>query len=145
MSKKTIATLIGLIGTILIIIFSLGLGSSGGPINEKPTSQVQTDTPQIVSSQPEKDGTVGPNQPVQITFNISLESTGEFKNKWDPKKEVDLKLSDDRKTITITPRGGWDLGQGYTLTIGADTKFDGKKTLGHDELLNFKSIDYQGV
>lgn len=108
---------------------------------------VQTDKPQIVSVKPDLKNSpiILPNQVIEITFNIELENSGEFKNKIDTFKDYAVKLSDDRKTAIISPTKSYDLGKSYTLFISKDSKFIGGKRLDNDEHFEFRTIDYHGV
>src|SRR5260221_6155349 len=74
----------------------------------KPTSSQkqtsQTDSPHVISTKPDplEDNIVGASDPVEITFNRSIENTGEFKLKIEPKIDFSVTLSSDRKTATIS-------------------------------------------
>lgn len=140
--KQKIIAIVTVIGLILIYIFQRGLyGSSPQAL------QVKNEGPQVVSTKPSPlDQTVLlPSQPVEITFNYPLQNTGEFKNRIEPKIDYKVELSSDRKTAKIIFLKPMDLGQGYTLFVLPDTKFDGAGNLGQDLVFHFKTISYKGI
>ncbi len=153
--KKIIIAVIVAVGAILIFIFQHGLYNQ--PVSQNINSLQQTtnkpqpansnEEPKVVSTKPDSlDGsTILPNQVIEITFNRPLENVGEFKNRIDPKSDISIKLSNDRKTAIITPQKPYALGGGFTLFILPDSKFDGKKTLGKDIIFHFNTIGYKGV
>jgi hypothetical protein len=153
--KQMLAAVVAVVGVILIIIFRFGFGAQQPILDNgqqpQEVTQQQTNNPeeiQVVSTNPKNlDGaTILPNQSIEITFNRALENEPETKRQWDPEDtDVKTELSTDRKTVKFTPNKPFILGQGYTLTIKPDTKFDGKKTLGKDLIYHFKTISYSGV
>lgn len=152
MLNKNIAVIIAL-GLALIAIFSHGLYvKPGDPPTTQTSSQIspspsQNEEPKVTATYPDPldQAILTPSQSFNITFNYPLENQGELKLKFDPKLDYKIELSADRKTAKISPTSSFQIGNTYTLTIGPDTKFDGKKTLGHDILYHLKTIDYQGV
>lgn len=147
--KQKIAIIIAIIGAVLLFIFNRGLYSNppSSQSSDTESNQVQNQDPKIVSTKPSPldQGTILPNQSIEITFNLPIQNTGEFKNTMDPKIDYKIELSSDRKTVIITPDKPFQLGTGYTLFIKPDTKFDGAKNLNRDIQLHFKTIDYKGV
>jgi hypothetical protein len=148
MSTKTkiIAAIIA-IGAILIAIFQFGLG---GPGTERGSEVLQTDSPVVMATSPEamkekKTVVVLPTQTIEITFNQPLENVPETKIVIEPKADYKVELSGDRKTLKIIPVTPYALGQGYSLFVKGETKFDGKKTLGSDVDFHFATISYNGV
>lgn len=148
--KQKIMIAIGIIGAILILIFQRGFSSS--PAAEKISVenkqvQVQTDKPELVSTNPSPlDETIlWAQQSIELNFNLPLENAPEFKHKIEPKYDYKIELSDDRKTIKITPIKPLPLGQTFTLTISKETKFDNKKFMDKDYTFHFKTIEYKGV
>lgn len=111
------------------------------------TKVIQTDTPQIVSTKPDPldEAVVIPTQVVEISFNIPIENIGEFKYELTPKAKYKSKLSDDRKTVILTPEPTWPVGTTFTLNVSPLTKFDGGKRLKDGFIIHFKTIDYKGV
>lgn len=148
MSTKTkIIAAVVAIGVILIAIFQFGLG---GPGAERGVDTVQTESPVVVATNPaamkeKKTVVVLPTQSIEITFNQPLENVPETRITIEPKADYKVELSSDKKTIKIIPITPYSLGQGYSLFIKADTKFDGKKTLGSDVDFHFATISYNGV
>lgn len=150
--KQKIMAIAAVAGAVLILIFQRGLSGKSEAPASNPTPQAQkqevnSGEPQVVATKPENlDGTtILANQTIEITFNSPLENRGEFKNRIDPEAEVEIKLSEDRKTAKIIPTKPYKLGTGFTLFIKPDTKFDGKKQLGRDIIYHFKTINYKGV
>jgi hypothetical protein len=148
MSTKTkIIAAVVAIGVILIAIFQFGLG---GPGAERGVDTIQTESPVVVATNPaamkeKKTVVVLPTQSIEITFNQPLENVPETRITIEPKADYKVELSSDKKTIKIIPVTPYSLGQGYSLFIKADTKFDGKKTLGSDVDFHFATISYNGV
>lgn len=134
--------IVAAVGLLLIYIFQQGLAGKA------PESQnAEEENPRIVSTSPAPlDQTVLlPTQSFEITFNLPLQNNGEFKNRIEPDLEYKVELSSDRKTARITPLKPLALGQGYTLFILPDTKFDGAKNLNQELIFHFKTISYKGI
>ena len=148
MSTKTkIIAIVLAIGAILIAIFKFGLGGMATP---RPSDTSQSDSITVVSTNPaplkeKKEVVVLPTQPIEVTFNQPLENIPETRITIEPKADVKVELSGDKKTLKITPNTPFALGQGYTMFIKGETKFDGKKTLGSDIDFHFATISYNGV
>lgn len=140
---------------VLIVVLILCVaGGAWYIIHKNPASVVnqtsstsQNDTPHIVSTNPDplEDNIVSSTQTIEITFNRSLENIGEFKLRIDPKIDVKVELSPDRKTAKIIPKKPLKLGVTYTLFIGTDTKFDGVGAWGQEKIYHFKTVTYRGV
>ena len=129
-TKAKIIAVIVAIGAILIAVFQFGLGGNGTP---RPSEISQSDSPVVTATNPaamkeKKTVVVLPTQPIEITFNQPLENVPETRITIEPKADYKVELSGDKKTIKIIPVTPYSLGQGYSLFIKADTKFDGKKT-----------------
>ncbi|MBI4038669.1 hypothetical protein HY384_01785 [Candidatus Daviesbacteria bacterium] len=158
MFKKPIVKLI----IVLIIIF-LGIWliiqqlktPKDNPISTSADNQTSSvvsekDPPKIVSTKPDslkdtEDTIVSATEVLEITFNRSIENVGEFKLRIEPKTEVKVELSGDRKTAKIIPVKPYDLGSTYTLFIGTETKFDGVGRWGQEKIFHFRTIKYTGV
>lgn len=140
---------VGLI--LLIIAFGIIWSKNQQQVPAEPSISDNTtqenDSPQIVSTKPDplEEAIVGANETIEITFNRPLENVGEFKVRIEPKIEYKLELSQDRKTAKIIPLKPYELGTGYTLFIGHDTKFDGVGAWGQEKIYHFKTIRYRGV
>lgn len=129
-------------------IFALGFGSKQVPANEpNGLSQNQSPNPHVVSTNPNplENTTIVPTQELEITFSHPIENKGEVKYILDPIANVSIRLSDDRKTIKVVPVKPFNLGQGYTLSIKQDTKFDEGKRQDGDAVFHFTTIPYKGV
>lgn len=150
MSKKIIL--------LLIIFLALGIGLIyGKKIYNKPnvnpievkqaTSASANEPPRIVSTNPDplEDNVVSSTQTVEITFNRSLENAGEFKLRIEPKINIKIELSEDRKVARIIPVKPFGLGTTYTIFIGPDSKFDGVGPWGQEKIFHFRTIKYSGV
>lgn len=157
--KQKIMILLAIIGAVLIALFQHGLYSKSPlsfntispspPIVSTPTltPQPSLTEPQIIATDPPNlnDAIILPNQEIKLTFNLPLENVGEFKNRLEPFTDLQVKLSDDRKTAIISPKQTFKLGTSYTLFIKPDSKFDGHIILQHDIIFHFRTIDYKGV
>jgi len=145
-----IATAIGL---LLIIAAKIGLSapSSVPKVPESATintvSSKDSNQVNLVSTSPSPldQATILPNQTITITFDQPAQNAPELKVKIDPQIDINTELSDDRKTLKVSPKTTFGLKQGYTLTIPTEAKFDGDKKLDHDLIFHFTTIDYQGV
>lgn len=150
--KQKIMIAIGIIGAILILIFQRGFSSSPAaekiPLESKQTqTQVQTDKPELISTNPSPldESILWAEQPIEFNFNLPLENAPEFKHKIEPRYEYKIDLINDKKTIIITPTKPLPLGQTFTLSISKETKFDNKKFMDKDYTFHFKTIEYKGV
>ena len=144
---------VAIIGAILILVFQKGLLSKPAPeensSNSESTKQeIPTDAkPQIVSTRPDplENAIVSGTETVEITFNRPLENVGEFKFRMEPEIEYKIELSQDRKTAKIVPVKPYQLGSGYTIFIGPETKFDGVGRWGEEKIFHFRTITYRGI
>lgn len=154
--KQKIMIGIGIIGTILILIFQRGFSGSPAvekiPLENKQTQvqtqvQAQINKPELISTNPNllNEAILWAQQPIELTFNLPLENVPETKYRIEPSYENKAELVNDKKTIRITPVKSLPLGQTFTLFISKDTKFDGKKILDKDYSFHFKTIEYKGV
>lgn len=146
-TKAKIIAVVVTIGAILIAIFQFGLG---GAVTPRPADLSTSDSITVVSTNPsqmkeKKTVVVLPTQTIEISFNQPLENLPETKIVIEPKADYKVELSDDRKTLKIIPVTPYALGQGYSLFVKGETKFDGKKTLGSDVDFHFATISYNGV
>lgn len=147
--SKLIAFIIGL-GLILIAIFQFGLGGTPVPVVNNET-QTNPSDPSVISSDPKElyikePLVVSPNQVLTLNFNTPLLNGPEMKITLEPKHEVDVKLSEDYKSVIITPKSPYKLGQGYTLFISRDAKLrEEGKTLGKEYDFHFNVINYSGI
>lgn len=146
--KQKIIAVILVVGGILIAIFQRGFSSkpvdSGIPgsakiINEQGVRVIKT-SPEIL-----EDAVLTPNQTVELTFNKPLVNTAEIKMVVEPKIDLKIELSADKKTVKFSPSKGFELGQGYTLKITSETKFEDKTHPDGDLIYHFKTISYNGV
>jgi len=114
-----------------------------------PASQPQAQSVNVtvVSTSPTPlDGaTITPVQPVSITFSEPIQNKDEFRSQIDPKIDYTVKLSDDKKTATITPDKPYGFDQQYTFSVSQDTKFDGGKKLDGGKSFGYRTIKYSGV
>lgn len=108
-----------------------------------PTNTTEAVT--VVSASPLNNSTILPTQSVSLTFNRSALNGPELKIRIDPSVSFEVNLSNYNKTVTISFPKPLALGQGYTLFIPAEAKFEGGKTLGQDYSYYFATISYQGV
>ena len=146
--KKKIITAVVIVGALLMAFFALGFGGKQVPANQpNGLSQNQSQNPHVVSTNPSplENTTIVPTQPIEVTFSHPIENTGEIKYRLEPNTDITLTLSDDRKTLKIVPKSSFELGQGYTLFIQQDTKFDEGKRQDSDAIFHFTTIPYKGV
>lgn len=144
---------------LFIIILGLGILSlffffrpKFKPSESKPApvpvnQDEQSNSPKIVSTKPDPldESIISATEIIEITFNRPLENVGEFKVRIEPEVQYKLELSSDRKTGKIIPVKPYDLGAGYTLFIGPETKFDGVGRWGEEKIFHFRTIQYRGV
>ena len=148
---KIIAFVVG-IGLILIIIFKFGFdGRPIGVTEDQQPAGNNSNNPALISSEPKelfekKQLIFKPDQVIKLNFNVALQNGPETKLRLDPPHEFEVKLSDDYKSVTITPKKPYKLGQGYTLFLSSDTKLqENGKTLGKDYDMHFNVISYSGI
>lgn len=146
MKNKIIVGAILIIGAVFAYLFFIKTPTKSVQ-TKVPTSVTQTDKPQVVSTVPDslEDTIVPATQVVEITFNRSLENSGEFKLKIEPKIDFKIELSQDRKTARIITSKPYELGSTYTLFIGPETKFDGVGRWGEEKVFHIHTIKYRGV
>lgn len=149
--KQKLITGIVVIGLILIAVFQKGSDNKKSEVGNQSSDKKQetqvSDEPRLVSTNPSplNNATILPTQTVEFTFNQPLENRGELKFEIKPTAQVDIQLSNDKKTAKIIPTKPYLLGQTYTINIKTDTKFDNKKRLPDGLNFTFKTIDYRGV
>ena len=146
--KKTVIGIVGVIGALLILIFAHGLSTSAPKAQEIKSTSQQSNKVDLVSTNPANldNSTISPNQTIQLTFNSPIdEQYQKFQISLDPNIDYQTQLTDDKKTLTITPDKGFGFGQGYTLTIKSGNKFLNGQTLDHDITIHFTTTQYSGV
>lgn len=142
---------------LFLIILIIGIIFFYSQYNKEDTTEkiqvnknsvtAQNDPPKIVSTKPEPlaEAIISATEIIEITFNRPLQNIGEFKVRIEPEIKYKVELSPDRKSAKIIPLSPYDLGRGYTLYIGAETKFDGVGRWGEDKTYHFRTISYRGV
>lgn len=148
LKQKLIGAVIG-IGLLLIAIFKFGLNGTPVPVvnNETNTST----EPEIISSDPpqifkKEKLIVGPDKVITLNFSVPLLNAPETKVSIKPEHDIDIKLSDDYKSIIITPKVPYKLGEEYTILVSREAKLrDDGKILGKDYNFNFNIINYSGI
>lgn len=149
MTKKVIiAIVIATVGLLLILLSKLGLYVPAADTTNAPsTFQEVTEKPKLVSTEPAfSEATVLlPTQKVVLNFSRALVNEPETKVKFDPTLDYDLKLSNDNKTATITPKATYPIGADITLFVMSDTKFQNSEKMDGDVVLHFKTLDYRGI
>lgn len=113
---------------------------------EQGSSSPQNDSPAIISTKPDplEGAVIGGSETIELTFNKPLVNDP-ARVVIEPKVDFTVELSTDHKTIKITPKQPFPLGQGYTLTIKAGYGFDTREKLDQDIIFHFRTIKYQGV
>lgn len=148
MNSKKIIIIIVIASVFFIFVFYKLLA---GNINKNSVSESKKDeamqTGVVVTGtnpDPLENIIITENQIIKISFSDPLENIGEIKYKIDPKVELKVELSADRKTATLTPVKKFDLGNTYTLFITPDSKFDGGKRLSSDKVYHFRTVAFRG-
>lgn len=139
--------------TVIIVIIVITLRNSpakdtSNQPSPTPTTQVQqNESPKIISTKPDplEEAIISASEVIEITFNRPLENSGEFKVRIDPKIDFKVELSGDRKTAKIISIKPYELGAGYTLFIGTETKFDGVGRWGEEKIYHFSTVKYRGI
>lgn len=137
-----------ILGIILIAVFKEGFCKNSVNTNQISNTQTQNQSPKIIATEPSPldETTLLPTQTISVTFNLPLENLPELRYSIEPAIDLSVELSDDKKTIKFTPKENFALGQGYSLHIKSETKFEGKRTLGPEEkVFHFTTISYKGV
>jgi hypothetical protein len=143
-STKLTFAAIGL-GVLLFFIFQ------PKPTQPKPAStpspSVESSEPHLVSTNPTslEGTTVTPTQAIELTFNQPLVNEPYTLIRLEPEMDFKVTLTNENKTVKITPAENYKFGSGYTLTVDSLTKFQGDKTLGQNLLFHFKTVSYSGV
>ena len=132
---------------ILIITALLLAVKNLQPQENNPEKDTLQEAPKIVSTKPDPldENIITAEQIIEITFNRTVENTGELKIRIEPQTDFKTELSGDRKTARIIPRKPYALGTTYTLFIGPETKFDGVGRWGEEKVFHFRTIQYRGV
>jgi len=147
-SKTKLTILIIILAVVAFILLRPKQENETYQPSPTPVTQVQqNDSPRIVSTKPEplENAIISASDVIEITFNRPLENVGEFKLRIEPKVDVKVELSSDRKTAKIIPVKPYELGAGYTIFIGPDSKFDGVGEWRQDSSFHFRTIRYRGV
>lgn len=140
MKKITLVFIVIMIVTTIIFLLK-------GNTPKQPVPTSQPESPRIVSTKPNplENAVVSATEIVEITFNRPLENIGEFKFRIDPKSEIKIELSPDRKTAKIIPQTPFELGVTYTIFIGPETKFDKAGNWGKEAIYHFQTVKFRGI
>jgi hypothetical protein len=150
LKQKIIGAVIA-IGVILFAIFKFGLGGAPTPVADQQINQpipageirlIGTNPPELLEK---KEIIIIPTQTIEFTFNERLENAPETRIVLDPVADVEIKISDDKKSAKIIPTKPYKLGQGFTVFIKGETKFEGGKKLDRDYDFHFNTINYSGI
>lgn len=141
MKNKIIS--VSIFGLIIIYIFIHNFSFK----NSQPLPSPTPINPTITSTNPLplEGALISPTQSISVSFSQPLQNLPEFRYKMDPTVDLNVKLSDDRKTVTFTPKKFFDLSAAYTLFVYRDSKFDNKKLLDQDYIFHFHTPTYTGV
>lgn len=144
--KQKIIGLIVIIGAALIMIFQGGFYPKNS-VSKSETIKTQSNQPELISTNPSPldKAIIWGMQPIEIAFNLPLENIPEMKYKWEPKADIKAELSGDKKTVKFTPVAPLPLGTEFILSIPAEAKFEGGKTLGKGYSFHIKTIEYRGI
>ncbi len=148
-TKIAVIILILLLAGGFVVIKKYNLLHSAQSTNLKvqQSSTPTSESPKIISTKPDplEDTIISATDSIEITFNRPLQNSGEFKLRIEPKTDVKIDLSSDRKTAKIIPVKPFGLGVTYTIFIGPDTKFDVTGNWNQDKMYHFKTVKYTGV
>lgn len=139
----------------LIILFLAGLGVFLFATNKNPSfvAPIQSEdvkTPEkdvaIISTDPSplENIIITKDQVIKISFSSNLENVPEFRYDINPKINLKVELSSDKRTISFTPEKGFVLGTAYTLGVSIDTKFEGGKKLKEGRIYHFQTVAFRG-
>lgn len=150
---KSVNTKVLIILVILLVAGVVFYFKSSKPTNQETTPEqpktnnTQSDQPQLVSTDPSplENATILPTQQIKLTFSHPIENGGEFKYKIEPELEHKISLSEDRKTVIISPIDAYPAGSSFNLFIQPETKFDGGKKFNNDPIFHLNTIKYRGV
>ncbi len=151
--KKIIILLVIIVGAVLLFLNKELLLSVKAPdsndTNQSNTENFPPDKIRLVSTNPagllEGTQTILPTQTIEITFSHPLENRDELKRELSPDAGYDINLINDKKTAVIKPKIAYPAGTEFSLIIHSNSKFDGKKELGDQYILHFKTIDHKGI
>ncbi len=149
MNKKNVAIFVLLL--ISVTISGIYLSSQKMSVKQQEPSKIiakdeqDPDQARAISVKPEPNSTLLPVQPIEITFNYQLTNIPDFKYRIEPEFKHTMTLSEDKKTLTITPDISYPLGGGFTLYILPGTKFEVDKKLPGDLMYRFETIEYRGI
>lgn len=148
--NKILVGFVAVVGLVLILVFKNGLGGAGEvkKIQSGNKPVISAEKVEVVAVSPANlDGsTIPANQVIEVSFNKAVdESQEKLRLTVDPQADVNIELSADKKTVKVTPKKSYELGQGYTLSIKGGSKFEGGKELDQDVTYGFKTIPYNGV
>ncbi len=146
LDRNKIIAIVGAIGLLLIAVFQMGFYKKSDQSIETPAPSVISQ-PAPVSTNPSQleNAVVLPTQEISITFNQPLFNLPEIRWKLDPSVEMEVKISDDRKTVYFKPKEAYSVGSGYSLHIGKETKFESEQRLADDAIWHFRTIEYRGI
>lgn len=145
-----------IIAGIIAIAAVLGLIARFGfyqPQNEVANEPIPTsiptnpETPYIISTDPSFDPEpiLLSNQSITFNFNQKLVNEPETKIRFEPEVEYEAKLSNENKTITITPKQPYMSGTGYTIFVTPETDFQNEQKLESDYVYHFRTPTYRGI
>jgi hypothetical protein len=145
-SKNRVIIGILIFGLVLIALFYRGLYPSTNPSDANIQLEASNKV-SVVSTDPSPlEGIVLlPTQRIVITLNHPLLNEPEFRHRFDPEVEHTVTLSADKKTVTLSPKTTWPIGNSYTLFISPLSKFEDEAKIDGDIIYHFKTIEYKGV
>lgn len=159
--KKIVAVLVTLLGILLLLISGKGFYKGGEPT---PTSELKVENQavrdlgkvKLLSTTPANlnGKTLLPTDSIEITFDTPTEAFDpSYHVVVEPKAELNVKISNDLKTITIKPVKSWAVGTTYHLLIKENLKFKGdpsassgqEVTLGEVVKFDFNTLAIKGI
>lgn len=146
LDRNRIIALVGALGLILIAVFQMGFYQKSEQVLPTPSAEIVS-RPTVVETNPQQleNAVVLPTQEIAITFNQTLVNAPEIRWLVQPEVEMDVRVSDDRKTAYFKPKQSYAVGSGYSLQIGKETRFDSEQRLADDQIWHFRTIEYRGI
>jgi hypothetical protein len=153
MNKKTLIAILTALGLLLIGIFYQGLYRKEPEFKQQTVVETPSPIPNpdeimLVSTQPDlsQEPTISSLQPISLTFSYPLTFDPEKgRIKFEPEVDFKSELTNESKTLVVTPLEPFESGQNYTLHLTSELKFDKGKKLGKDIDLRFRVIKHSGL
>ena len=125
---------------------------TGNPIEDAPTWQFTTLSPEVVTVEPENQRVrVDPTTPITVTFNMpmdtaSVEAATSLTEEGGAVATVGFEWLQDNRVVVLTPAEMLPLGTQFTLTVAASaTSANGAATMPRDHTSRFTTVPFPAV